>query len=93
MPDLLSAITPNDTQHGFRSNRSTVRAMLPLVTTIARGFNEPKPVKHTGLLLVDLSKAFDVVKRDKLMKLNRTNLHPNLKRWFLSFMKDRKVQV
>ena len=40
-----------------------------------------------------LSKAFDVAERDKLMeKLDQTNLHPNLKRWFLTYLKERKVQ-
>ena len=58
MPFLHRAINPNDSQHGFRSNRSIVTALLPLVTTIARGFNAPKPALRMGLLCFNLSKGF-----------------------------------
>ena len=57
------------------------------------GFNEPKPPVRTGLLSVDLSKAFDVVDHHKLIKkVSETNLHPNLKRWLIAYMRDRKVR-
>ena len=66
MPDLTSSLSLNASQHEFRPNNSTVTALTPLVTEIACGFNEPKPALRTGLLCIDLSKAFDIVDRDKL---------------------------
>ena len=50
LPILARSLVPSSDQHGFRHQRSTVTALLPLVTKIARGFNEPKPATRTGLL-------------------------------------------
>ena len=94
IPDLVSSLSPNASQHGFRPRHSTITALLPLATTIARGFNNAKPASCTGLLSIDLSKAFDVVDRDKLLdKIESTNLNPNLKRWLLCYLRDRRMRV
>ena len=94
LPSLSSSLIPNSTQHGFRPNQSTVTALFPLVTSVARGFNAPKPAERTGLLSIDLSKAFDIVERDRLVeKVDATNLHPNLKRWLAAYLRDRKTRV
>ena len=94
LPELAQSLTPNQTQHGFRARHSTVTALMPLVTTVARNFNEPKPASRTGLLSIDLSKAFDIIERDRLIaKINSTNLRPNLKRWLCAYMRDRKTRV
>ena len=51
-------------------------------------------MSRTGLLCIDLAKAFDVVDRDKLLhKVESTNLHSNLKRWLLCYMRDRRMRV
>ena len=43
---------------------------------------------------MDISKAFDVVRRNLLLKkVDQTDLHPNLKRWLLAFLQDRRVRV
>ena len=94
LPALKSSLLPNDNQHGFRPNRSTITALMPLVTTTALGLNQRKPAARTGLLAVDFSKAFDVVEREKLLaKVNTTDLHPNLKRWLAAYLRDRNVRV
>ena len=49
-PFLQEAFALDDSQHGFRPRRSTTLALLPLVTTIADGFNEAKPPKRTEWL-------------------------------------------
>ena len=75
-------------------NRSTITALMPLATKVAVGFNQRKPAKRTGLLAIDLSKAFDVVRRDRLLdKVASTDLHPNLKRWMAASLVDRRVRV
>ena len=41
----------------------------------------------------DLSKAFDVVNHHKLVEqIGQTDLHPNLKRWLVAYLRDRKVR-
>ena len=57
LPDLKVSLRNNNSQHGFRSRRSTTTALIPLVTTMARGFNHAKPAARTGLLSIDLSKT------------------------------------
>ena len=90
---LKASLTPSPSQHGFRSQHSTVSAILPLTTNIARGLNAKKPAVRTGLLCVDLSKAFDVVDHHRLIKkISFTDLHPNLKRWIVAYLRDRKVR-
>ena len=94
LPSLSSSLKPNRHQHGFRSDRSVVTALIPLATTVVRGFNQQKPADRTGLLCIDISKAFDVVRRDRLLaKVAETNLHPNLKRWLTAYLVDRRVKV
>ena len=93
-PSFSASFDASPNQHGFRPGRSTITALLPLTTQVAEGFNAPKPASRTGLLSIDLSKAFDIVDRAKLMeKINRTNLHGNLKRWLLCYLRDRRVRV
>ena len=91
---LKPFLSPSPSQHGFKSNHSTISAILPLATEVARGFNAPKPAARTGLLCVDLSKAFDVVDIHRLLKkIDATYLHPNMKRWLCAYLRDRKVRV
>ena len=93
LPFLRASLPPDQSQHGFRGNHSTVSALLPLTTRVARGFNERKPAQRTGLLCVDLSKAFDSVSHHKLLsKVNNTDLHNNLKHWLVAYLRDRKVR-
>ena len=43
---------------------------------------------------VDLSKAFDVVDHHRLLwKINNTDLNPNLKRWLVAYLRDRRIRV
>ena len=94
LPSINSALVPRSNQHGFRPGRSTLTALLPLATNIARGFNEAKPAARTGLLSVDLSRAFDIVRRDLLLeKIDATGLDNNLKRWLAVYLSDRKSRV
>ena len=94
MPELNRALVPGTIQHGFRPRHSTITALLPVTTLVAKGFNAPKPAARTGLFSADLSKAFDVVDRVKLLqKVNATDLHPNLKRFLCSYSRDRKFKV
>ena len=58
------------------------------------GFNQRKPAHRTVLLQLDLSKAFDMVSHNKLLKdLNTTTLPPEFKRWFGCYLHGRQSRV
>ena len=57
-----------DSQYGFREKHSVIHALLD-VTTLA--YDEIQNKSYTGLLLMDLRKAFDTVSHNILLqKLN-----------------------
>ena len=68
LPYLFTAFTLNPSQHGFRAGRCAVTALLPLATAVAKDFNKRKPAVRTGMLSIDLLKAFDVADREKLLQ-------------------------
>ena len=59
LPTLNEHLVPNSHQHGFRRQRSTVTALLPLATTIVDGMKQQKPPRRSAIVSVDISKAFD----------------------------------
>jgi len=94
LPTLNDHLPVPEVQHGFRSQHSTVTALHDFNKTIADGFNQKKPPKRTVLLQLDLSKAFDMVSHDKLLKdLNQTTLPPETKRWFNCYLRGRQSRT
>ena len=68
LPTLTQHLPVPDIQHGFRKDHSTVTALHEFNQQIAQGFNQRKPAHRTVLLQLDLSKAFDMVSHNKLLK-------------------------
>ena len=66
---LLSFFTSNNTivptQYGFRHKRSTIHAILDLITECYDNLDISQP---SALLFLDIRKAFDSVSHDKLLK-------------------------
>ena len=61
---------------------------------ISKGFNKKKPADRTVLLQIDLSKAFDMVSHQKLLKdINNTTLPDPIKRWLNSYLRGRQSRV
>jgi hypothetical protein len=78
-------------QFGFRTGSSPVKAVTNLVEKIIDCF-ERKEYYSTSFL--DLSKAFDCVSRDILLrKLYTYNFHPSSTRLILSYLSDRSQCV
>lgn len=80
-----------DSQHGFRSGRSTVTAMLEfysnVITSLDRG-------ECPAGLFCDLSRAFDCVCHGKLLsKLERCGIRGPLLGWLSSYLTDRSQFV
>jgi hypothetical protein len=59
-----------------------VTALLPVVTNVAFGFNEKKPASQTGMVILDISKAFDALNHVLLFeKIAASSLNSNVVRW------------
>ena len=86
----LDSLPLSSSQHGFRSNHSTVSALLPLAHKVAQGFNQPCPPPRTLTMAIDLTKAFDMVNHTKLIRaLSLSSLSNNTKRWLSAYLKGR----
>jgi hypothetical protein len=80
-------------QYGFRSKHSTVHPILHLLNHCAESSNKPDP-DYTLAILCDLSKAFDVISHEILLrKLNYYGIRGNVNSWFESYLSHRKQFV
>lgn len=78
-------------QFGFRSEHSTVQQILRITEETSLGFNRNR---STGMVLLDLEKAFDSVWHDGLLhKLSKANFPLPLLGLIDSFLQDRKSFV
>ena len=94
LPTLDEHLHVPDIQHGFRKQHSTVTALHDFNQNISRGFCKKKPPERTVLLQLDLSKAFDMVNHDKLLKgLEHSSLPAEIKRWFNTYLRGRQSRV
>lgn len=55
----------NDSQYGFRKNRSTIKAVLRVVEDVVEGLERGT---YTAVTLCDLSKAFDCISHETLLE-------------------------
>jgi hypothetical protein len=79
------------TQHGFRNHRSTTSALLEMHCKWNLAADNKKSI---GVLLYDLSAAFDSLDADILVnKLERYGFDGRSTRWFKSYLGDRKQRV
>ena len=80
-----------DLQHGFRRRRSCETQLIQLVEDLARNMTSGK---QTGLILLDLSKAFDKVNHLKLLyKLQIHGVQGKTLGWIESFLMGRSQTV
>ena len=80
-----------DEQFGFRKNHSTVHQISRIAEHVTANFNMKK---NTGMVLLDVEKAFDTVWHDGLIyKLIARNTEPYLIKIIKSYLKERKFAV
>ena len=75
-------------QFGFREGHSTNHALIELINSINDSFNQNK---YTLGVFIDLSKAFDTVDHNILLKkLSLYGIKNNSLKWFSSYLSNRK---
>jgi hypothetical protein len=78
-------------QFGFRSNHSTIQAVLSITDKIQQAIENKK---YSCGIFLDLSKAFDTVDHVILLqKLECYGIRGIVKNWFESYLCDRKQYV
>ena len=75
-------------QFGFQASNSTEHAVIQLISQILDAFNESK---YTLGIFIDLSKAFDTVDHNILLKkLDMYGIKGKNLKWFHSYLTNRK---
>ena len=78
-------------QYGFRNNHSCENAVSELVGHILK---QREQNKSTACVFLDLSKAFDTIKHDVLLKkLETYGIRATALNWFESYLTNRKIKV
>ena len=78
-------------QSGFRKNYSTDSCLSYLNNKIATGFESGL---HTGMILIDLQKAFDTINHEILInKMEFLGFSKGVVLWFKSYLSKRKFKV
>ena len=78
-------------QHGFRPGHGCDTQLLNTITDFIDNFDNGIPL---DVIILDFSKAFDVVSHTKLIdKLPSFGIHPNTVDWIASWLKNRKLVV
>ena len=78
-------------QSGFRKFFSTDSCLSYLNNNIATGFESSL---YTGMILIDLQKAFDTVNHDILLKkMEFIGFSEETTKWFKSYLSNRKFKI
>ena len=94
LPSINDSIQLANHQHGFRKVRSTTTALQDIKTHITNGLNKKPPVDRTVSVAIDLSKAFDTVDHQLLLKdILDLPLNGHIKRFLCSYLRGRQTYV
>ena len=80
------------TQHGYKTQHSTVTALHTVNNTVANGFNQMPPSARTITAALDMSKAFDTINIHRLIrKLTQTKIPGTIIKFIANYIKGRKA--
>ena len=81
-------------QAGFRRGHSCADQILRVTQAIEDGFQQPKGMERSVLVLLDYSKAFDTVWRERLLlSMADKGVPIQVIRWLYSFLQNRQARV
>ena len=79
-------------QHGYKIPHSTMTALHTLNNTVAKWFNQMAPPARTITVALDMSKAFDTININTLIrKLLQTNIPGTIIKFIANYIKGRKA--
>ena len=89
----ITANSPNTpTQHGYKTQHSTVTALHTLNNTVAKGFNQMAPPARTITVALDMNKAFDTINIHTLIrKLLQTKIPGTIIKFIVNYIKGYKA--
>ena len=80
-----------NSQYGFRNNHSCENAVSELIGHVIK---RKEHHENTACIMLDLSKAFDTIRHDVLLKkLELYGIHGTALNWFSSYLSNRKIRV
>ena len=92
LPYITANILKTPTQHGYKTQHSTVTALHTLNNTVAKGFNQMAPPVRTITVALDMSKAFDTINIHTLIrKLLQTNIPGTIIKFIANYIKGCKA--
>ena len=92
LPYITENIQNTHTPHGYKTHHSTVTALHTLHNTVAKGFNQMAPPARTIPVTLDMSKAFDTINIDTLIrKLLHANIPGTIIKFIANYIKGRKA--
>ena len=78
-------------QSGFRTNHSTNLCLAQLIDIVVTCLDKQM---HSGMILVDLQKAFDTLDHEVLLeKIKYSGFWASVIKWFESYLSNRKFLV
>ena len=89
----ITANIPNTpTQHGYKTQHSTVTALHTANNTVAKGFNQMAPPARTITVALDMSKAFDTINiHTPIRKLLQLKIPGIIIKFIENYIKGRKT--
>ena len=80
-------------QHGFRKAHSSATALIDIVDSAYRCYDDPCNI-GTSIISFDMSSAFDTIQHALILeKLNSLSYSKGFLLWLQSYLKDRKCLV
>ena len=92
IPYITANIPNTPTQHGYKTQHSTVTAQHTVNNTVAKGFNQMAPPVRTINVALYISKAFDTINIHTLIrKLIQTNILGTIIKYIENYINGRKT--
>ena len=91
LPYITANLPKTPTQHGYKTQDSTVTVLHILHNTVAKRFNQMAPPVRTITIAFDMSKAFDTINiRTLIRNLLQTNIPGTSMKFIANYIKGRK---
>ena len=92
LPYITANIPNTPTQHGYKTQHSTVTALHTVNNTLAKKFNQMAPPARRITVALDMSKAFDTISIHTLIReLLQTKIPGTIIKFIAHYIKGRKA--